>query len=136
MGTGTYPAARRLDGWMSGCTSTTSSACSLLRTDADPAVLRACRGWRSAPRAPRRRAGQRDIITAASTWHGATSVLEPMCRLYDSPGCAASRVLPVRGSAPTITLTGSYRFDASGERQRLRVANGKAYEMLSNSTAR
>src|SRR5205807_5886439 len=102
---------------------------------AEPAALRACRGMgdllvRTFGEAP----GQRDIIGAGEhLGMAATAVLEPMCRLYrftaDVRYLEFCRYLVRSYDQPhgprivrTLLETGSV----------YRVANGKAYEMLSN----
>jgi len=102
---------------------------------ADPAVLHACRAmgdllahtFGDAP-------GQRDIITAGEhVGMAATSVLEPMCRLYRFSGdtrhlefCKYVVRAYEHPRGPRIVstlLNGGSVYD---------TANGKAYEMLSN----
>ena len=133
---GTYPAARRWTGWDVWVHKyNLIGLLSYYELTADPAALRACRGMgdllaRTFGDAP----GQRDIVTAGEhIGMAATSVLEPMCRLYRFT--ADVRHLEFcqyvvraydhpRGPRIISTLleTGSV----------YRVANGKAYEMLSN----
>ncbi|MBS0580799.1 MAG: glycoside hydrolase family 127 protein [Proteobacteria bacterium] len=133
---GTYPAARRWTGWDVWVTKyTLIGLLSYYELTADPAALQAChaagdllaRTFGDAP-------GQRDIIAAGEHMGmAATSVLEPMCRLYRYT--AEGRHLEFcrylvrayeQAHGPRIVTTllageGVYR-----------VANGKAYEMLSN----
>ena len=86
---GTYPAARRWTGWDVWVHKyNLIGLLSYYELTADPAVLRACRGIgdllaRTFGDAP----GQRDIVTAGEHMGmAATSVLEPMCRLYRFTG--------------------------------------------------
>src|SRR5882762_10308275 len=133
---GTYPAARRWTGWDVWVHKyNLIGLLSYYELTADPAVLRACRGMgdllaRTFGDAP----GQRDIITAGEHMGmAATSVLEPMCRLYRFTGevrhlefCQYVVRAYDHPHGPRIvsTLLESGSVD--------RVANGKAYEMLSN----
>jgi DUF1680 family protein len=133
---GTYPAARRWTGWDVWVHKyNLIGLLSYYELTADPAVLRACRGMgdllaRTFGDAP----GQRDIIAAGEhVGMAATSVLEPMCRLYRFTGEARHlefcqylvRAYDHPGGPRIVsTLLDSGRV--------YRVANGKAYEMLSN----
>jgi DUF1680 family protein len=133
---GTYPAARRWTGWDVWVHKyNLIGLLSYYELTADPAVLRACRGMgdllaRTFGDAP----GQRDIVTAGEHMGmAATSVLEPMCRLYRFTGdvrhlefCQYVVRAYDHPHGPRIvsTLLESSSVD--------RVANGKAYEMLSN----
>jgi len=133
---GTYPAARRWTGWDVWVHKyNLIGLLSYYELTADPAVLRACRGMgdllaRTFGDAP----GQRDIVTAGEhIGMAATSVLEPMCRLYRFTGevrhlefCqyVVRAYDHPHGPGIVSTLLESASVD--------RVANGKAYEMLSN----
>ncbi|HEY2339882.1 MAG TPA: beta-L-arabinofuranosidase domain-containing protein, partial [Steroidobacteraceae bacterium] len=133
---GTYPAARRWSGWDVWVHKyNLIGLLSYYELTAEPAALAACRGMgdllaRTFGEAP----GQRDIIGAGEHMGmAATSVLEPMCKLYRFT--AESRYLEfceylVRSydhpHGPRIVTT----LLESGSVYR--VANGKAYEMLSN----
>jgi uncharacterized protein len=133
---GTYPASRRWTGWDVWVHKyNLIGLLSYYELSADRAALRACRGMgdllvRTFGDAP----GQRAIVSAGEhLGMAATSVLEPMCRLYRFTG--EGRYLDfceylVRAydhpQGPRIVTTllsggGVYR-----------VANAKAYEMLSN----
>jgi DUF1680 family protein len=133
---GTYPATRRWTGWDVWVHKyNLIGLLSYYELTGDPAVLRACRGMgdllvRTFGDAP----GQRDIVTAGEHMGmAATSVLEPMCRLYrftaDARHLEFCRYV-VRAydhpHGPRIVST----LLAGGSVYR--VANGKAYEMLSN----
>ncbi|TLZ11886.1 MAG: hypothetical protein E6K39_00005, partial [Gammaproteobacteria bacterium] len=133
---GTYPAARRWTGWDVWVQKySLIGLLSYYELTAEPAALRACRGMgdllvRTFGEAP----GQRDIIGAGEhLGMAATAVLEPMCRLYrftaDVRYLEFCRYLVRSYDQPhgprivrTLLETGSV----------YRVANGKAYEMLSN----
>ncbi len=133
---GTYPAARRWTGWDVWVHKyNLIGLLSYYELTADPAVLRACRGMgdllaRTFGDAP----GQRDIVAAGEhVGMAATSVLEPMCRLYRFSGDVrhlqfCQYVVRAydhpRGPRIVAELLHSGSVD--------RVANGKAYEMLSN----
>jgi len=133
---GTYPAARRWTGWDVWVHKyNLIGLLSYYELTADPAALQACRGMgdllvRTFGAAP----GQRDIIAAGEHMGmAATAVLEPMCRLYRFTAdgrylefCAYLVSAYEHPHGPRIVSTllaggGVYR-----------VANGKAYEMLSN----
>jgi DUF1680 family protein len=133
---GTYPAARRWTGWDVWVHKyNLIGLLSYYELTADPAVLRACRGMgdllaQTFGDAP----GQRDIIAAGEhIGMAATSVLEPMCRLYRFTGdqrhlqfCQYVVRAYDQPHGPRIVselLNGGSVW---------RVANGKAYEMLSN----
>ena len=133
---GTYPAARRWTGWDVWVHKyNLIGLLSYYELTADPAVLRACRGMgdllvRTFGDAP----GQRDIVTAGEHMGmAATSVLEPMCRLYRFTGdirhlefCQYVVRAYDHPHGPRIVSTlleGGTVY---------RVANAKAYEMLSN----
>ena len=133
---GTYPAARRWTGWDVWVHKyNLIGLLSYYELTADPAVLRACRGMgdllaRTFGEAP----GQRDIVSAGEhIGMAATCVLEPMCTLYRFTGDVRylefCRYLVRSYEHPhgprivsTLLQNGSV----------YRVANGKAYEMLSN----
>ncbi|TLZ09217.1 MAG: hypothetical protein E6K28_07650 [Gammaproteobacteria bacterium] len=133
---GTYAAARRWTGWDVWVQKySLIGLLSYYELTAEPAALRACRGMgdllvRTFGEAP----GQRDIIGAGEhLGMAATAVLEPMCRLYrftaDVRYLEFCRYLVRSYDQPhgprivrTLLETGSV----------YRVANGKAYEMLSN----
>ena len=133
---GTYPAARRWRGWDVWVHKyNLIGLLSYYDLTADPAALHACRGigdllCRTFGEAP----GQQDIIAAGEhIGMAATSVLEPMCRLYRftaDPRHLEFCKYIVRAydqpNGPRIVATllqvGSV----------YRTANGKAYEMLSN----
>jgi len=133
---GTYPAARRWTGWDVWVHKyNLIGLLSYYELTADAAALRTCRGVgdllvRTFGEAP----GQRDIISAGEHMGmAATAVLEPMCKLYRFSG--ERRYLEfcqylVRSydhpHGPRIVTT----LLESGSVYR--VANGKAYEMLSN----
>ncbi len=133
---GTYPAARRWTGWDVWVHKyNLIGLLSYYELTADPAVLRACRGMgdllaHTFGEAP----GQRDIIAAGEhIGMAATSVLEAMCRLYRFTGDARHLQFceylvraydHPRGPRIVAELLHSGSVD--------RVANGKAYEMLSN----
>jgi DUF1680 family protein len=133
---GTYPAAHRWTGWDVWVNKyTLIGLLSYYELTADPSALRAChaagdllaRTFGDGP-------GQRDIIAAGEHMGmAATSVLEPMCRLYRYT--AAMRHLEFcrylvrsydHAHGPRIVTT---LLEGKGV---YRVANGKAYEMLSN----
>ena len=133
---GTYPAARRWTGWDVWIHKyNLIGLLSYHELSADPAALQACRSMgdllvRTFGAGP----GQRDIIAAGEHMGmAATSVLEPMCRLYRFTGDARHlefcrylvRAYDQPGGPRIVTTLlqggGVYR-----------VANGKAYEMLSN----
>src|SRR5882757_2708767 len=133
---GTYPADRRWAGWDVWVHKyNLIGLLSYYELSADPAVLHSCRGmgdlivstFGDTP-------GQRDIISAGEhIGMAATSVLEPMCRLYRFTGdprhlefCRYLVRAYEQSNGPRIVSTllqggGVYR-----------TANGKAYEMLSN----
>jgi uncharacterized protein len=133
---GTYPAARHWQGWDVWVHKyNLVGLLSYYELTADVAALQACRGMgdllcRTFGEAP----GQQDIIAAAEhIGMAATSVLEPMCRLYRftaDPRHLEFCKYVVRAydqpNGPRIVSTllqvGSV----------YRTANGKAYEMLSN----
>src|SRR4029077_11422116 len=133
---GTYPAARRWTGWDVWVNKyNLIGILSYYELTAEPAALRSCRGMgdllvRTFGEAP----GQRDIIAAGEhVGMAATSLLEPMCRLYRFTGQAQYREFSeylVRSydhpHGPRIVTT---LLEGGGV---YRVANGKAYEMLSN----
>ena len=133
---GTYPAARRWTGWDVWVHKyNLIGLLSYYEFTAEPAVLRACRGMgdllaHTFGEAP----GQRDIIEAGEHMGmAATAVLEPMCRLYRLTADVRYRKFCeylVRSydhpHGPRIVST----LLESGSVYR--VANGKAYEMLSN----
>ena len=133
---GTYPATRRWTGWDVWVHKyTLIGLLSYYELTAEPAALRSCCGMgdllaRTFGEAP----GQRDIIAAGEhVGMAATSVLEPMCRLYRFTGQAQylefcqylvrSYDHPHGPRIVTTLLEGGGVY---------RVANGKAYEMLSN----
>ena len=133
---GTYPATRRWTGWDVWVHKyNLIGLLSYYELTAAPAALRACRGMgdllvRTFGEAP----GQRDIIGAGEHMGmAATAVLEPLCKLYRFT--ADLRYLEFceylvrsydhpHGPRIVTTLLESGRV--------YRVANGKAYEMLSN----
>jgi hypothetical protein len=133
---GTYPASRRWLGWDVWVHKyNLIGLLSYYELTADPAALQACRGMgdllcRTFGEAP----GQRDIIAAGEhIGMAATSVLEPMCRLYRFTAdprhldfCKYIIRAYDQPNGPRIVSTllqvGSV----------YRTANGKAYEMLSN----
>ncbi|HTL91572.1 MAG TPA: beta-L-arabinofuranosidase domain-containing protein, partial [Steroidobacteraceae bacterium] len=91
---GTYPATRRWTGWDVWVHKyNLIGLLSYYELTAEPAALRSCRGMgdllaRTFGEAP----GQRDIIAAGEhVGMAATSVLEPMCRLYRFTGQAQYR---------------------------------------------
>ncbi len=133
---GTYPAAHRWTGWDVWVNKyTLIGLLSYYELTAEPQALHACRAAgdllaRTFGDGP----GQRDIIAAGEHMGmAATSVLEPMCWLYRYTGetshlefCRYLVRSYERAHGPRIVTTllrgeGVYR-----------VANGKAYEMLSN----
>src|SRR5580704_8046835 len=133
---GTYPAARRWTGWDVWVHKyNIIGLLSYYELTADPAVLRACRGmgdllahtFGDAP-------GQRDIIAAGEhIGMAATSVLEPMCRLYRFTGDArhlqfCQYLVRASDHAHGPRIVAVLLHGGSVDR----VANGKAYEMLSN----
>jgi uncharacterized protein len=133
---GTYPTAHRWTGWDVWVNKyTLIGLLSYYELTAEPTALRAChaagdllaRTFGDGP-------GQRDIIPAGEHMGmAATSVLEPMCRLYrytaETGHLEFCRYL-VRSydhaHGPRIVTT---LLEGEGV---CRVANGKAYEMLSN----
>ncbi|HEY8052057.1 MAG TPA: beta-L-arabinofuranosidase domain-containing protein [Steroidobacteraceae bacterium] len=133
---GTYPAARRWTGWDVWVHKyNLIGLLSYYELTADPAALRACRGIgdllaRTFGDGP----GQRDIVDAGEhIGMAATSVLEPMCRLYRFSAdvrhlqfCQYVVRAYDHPHGPRIVST----LLESGSVYR--VANGKAYEMLSN----
>jgi uncharacterized protein len=133
---GTYPAARRWRGWDVWVHKyNLIGLLSYYELTADPAVLQACRGMgdllcRTFGEAP----GQQDIIAAGEhIGMAATSVLEPMCRLYRftaDPRHLEFCKYVVRAydkpNGPRIVSTLLQSGSVYG------TANGKAYEMLSN----
>src|SRR3984893_2465893 len=133
---GTYPASRRWAGWDVWVHKyNLIGLLSYYELSADPAALHACRAMgdllaRTFGDAP----GQRDIITAGEhIGMAATSVLEPMCKLYRFSGDARHLEFckyVVRAyeqpHGPRIVST----LLRSGSVYR--TANAKAYEMLSN----
>jgi DUF1680 family protein len=133
---GTYPAARRWAGWDVWVHKyNLIGLLSYYQLSADPAVLHACRAMgdllaRTFGDAP----GQRDIIRAGEhIGMAATSVLEPMCKLYRFTGdtrhlefCKYVVRAYEQPDGPRIVST----LLESGSVYR--TANGKAYEMLSN----
>jgi len=133
---GTYPAARRWTGWDVWVHKyNLIGLLSYYELTAEPAALAACRGMgdllvRTFGVAPE----QRDIVAAGEHMGmAATAVLEPMCRLYrftaDGRYLEFCRYLVRSYDEPrgprivTTLLEGGSVY---------RVANGKAYEMLSN----
>ena len=133
---GTYPATRRWTGWDVWVHKyNLIGLLSYYQLTAEPAALRSCCGMgdllaRTFGEAP----GQRDIIAAGEHMGmAATAVLEPMCRLYRFTGQPRYREFCgylVRSydhpHGPRIVTT---LLEGGGV---YRVANGKAYEMLSN----
>jgi uncharacterized protein len=133
---GTYPATRRWASWDVWVHKyNLIGLLSYYELSADPAVLRACRGMgdllaRTFGEAP----GQRDIISAGEhIGMAATSVLEPMCKLYRFTGDARHLEFckyVVRAyeqpHGPRIVSTLLHNGSV------YRTANAKAYEMLSN----
>jgi hypothetical protein len=133
---GTYPAARRWSGWDVWVHKyNLIGLLSYYELTADPAALQACRRMgdllcRTFGDLP----GQKDIIAAGEhIGMAATSVLEPMCRLYRFTAdvrhlefCNYIVRAYDRANGPRIVTTllesGSVYL----------TANGKAYEMLSN----
>jgi hypothetical protein len=133
---GTYPAARRWQGWDVWVHKyNLIGLLSYYELTADAAALQACRGMgdllcRTFGDAP----GQRDIIAAGEhIGMAATSVLEPMCRLYRFTGEARHlefcRYLVRAYDQPNGPQIVSSLLQGNGV---YRTANGKAYEMLSN----
>ena len=133
---GTYPADRRWTGWDVWVHKyNLIGLLSYYELSADPAVLHTCRGMGDLiVRTFGDSLGQRDIVGAGEhIGMAATSVLEPMCRLYRFTGdprhlefCEYVVRSYERADGPRIVSTllrggGVYR-----------TANGKAYEMLSN----
>jgi len=133
---GTYPTAHRWTGWDVWVHKyTLIGLLSYYELTAEPSALRACQAAgdllaRTFGEGP----GQRDVIAAGEHMGmAATSVLEPMCRLYrytaDTRHLEFCRYL-VRSyehpHGPRIVTT---LLEGGGV---YRVANGKAYEMLSN----
>jgi DUF1680 family protein len=133
---GTYPATGRWAGWDVWVHKyNLIGLLSYYELSADPAVLQACRAMgdllaRTFGDAP----GQRDIISAGEhIGMAATSVLEPMCKLYRFTGDARHLEFckyVVRGyeqpHGPRIVSTLLHSGSV------YRTANAKAYEMLSN----
>jgi DUF1680 family protein len=133
---GTYPAARRWRGWDVWVHKyNLIGLLSYYELSADPAALQACRRMgdllcRTFGEAP----GQQDIIAAGEhIGMAATSVLEPMCRLYRftaDPRHLEFCKYVVRAydqpNGPRIVSTLLQSGSVYG------TANGKAYEMLSN----
>jgi DUF1680 family protein len=133
---GTYPAARRWTGWDVWVHKyNLIGLLSYYQLSADPAVLRACRAMgdllaHTFGEAP----GQRDIISAGEhIGMAATSVLEPMCRLYRFTGdtrhlefCEHVVRAYEQPHGPRIVSTLLHSGSV------YRTANAKAYEMLSN----
>jgi DUF1680 family protein len=133
---GTYPAARRWSGWDVWVHKyNLIGLLSYYELTGEPGALTACRGMgdllvRTFGEAP----GQRDIIGAGEhVGMAATSVLEPMCKLYRLTGeprylqfCQYLVRAYDHPHGPRIVTT----LLESGSVYR--VANGKAYEMLSN----
>jgi uncharacterized protein len=133
---GTYPATGRWAGWDVWVHKyNLIGLLSYYELSADPAVLRACRAMgdllaRTFGDAP----GQRDIISAGEhVGMAATSVLEPMCKLYRFSGdtrhlefCKYVVRAYEQPNGPRIVSTLLDSGSVYG------TANGKAYEMLSN----
>lgn len=133
---GTYPTARRWQGWDVWVHKyNLIGLLSYYELTADPAALQACRGMgdllcRTFGDSP----GQRDIIAAGEhIGMAATSVLEPMCRLYRFTGeprhldfCRYVVRAYDQPNGPRIVSTLLLSGSVYG------TANGKAYEMLSN----
>jgi len=133
---GTYPAARRWTGWDVWVHKyNLIGLLSYYELTGDHEALRACHAVgnllvRTFGEAP----GQRDILEAGEhVGMAALSVLEPMCRLYrftgDERQLEFCRYLLRAGEGPrgpriVAALTAGASVD--------QVANGKAYEMLSN----
>ncbi|MBV8853647.1 MAG: glycoside hydrolase family 127 protein, partial [Sinobacteraceae bacterium] len=133
---GTYPAAHRWTGWDVWVHKyTLIGLLSYYELTGEPTALRACRAAGDLlTRTFGERAGQHDIIAAgAHMGMAATSVLEPMCRLYRytaEPAQLEFCQYLVRAyehpHGPRIVST---LLRGGGVYQ---VGNGKAYEMLSN----
>jgi DUF1680 family protein len=133
---GTYPTARRWTGWDVWVHKyTLIGLLSYYELTAEPSALRACHGAGDLlARTFGERLGQRDIIAAGEHMGmAATSVLEPMCRLYRYT--AEGRHLEFcryllrsydHPHGPRIVTT---LLEGDGV---YKIANGKAYEMLSN----
>ena len=133
---GTYPADRRWAGWDVWVHKyNLIGLLSYYELSADPAALHSCRRMGDLIVSTFGEAsGQRDIVAAGEhIGMAATSVLEPMCRLYRFTGdprhlefCKYVVRAYEQANGPRIVSTllaggGVYR-----------TANGKAYEMLSN----
>jgi DUF1680 family protein len=133
---GTYPADRRWTGWDVWVHKyNLIGLLSYYELSADPAVLQSCRAMGDLMVSTFGDAsGQRDIVGAGEhIGMAATSVLEPMCRLYRFTGdprhlefCNYIVRAYEQPNGPRIVST-LLRGDGV-----YRVANGKAYEMLSN----
>jgi DUF1680 family protein len=133
---GTYPATRRWAGWDVWVHKyNLIGLLSYYELSADPTVLHACRAMgdllaRTFGDAP----GQRDIISAGEhIGMAATSVLEPMCKLYRFTGdtrhldfCRYIVRAYEQPHGPRIVSTLLHGGSV------YRTANAKAYEMLSN----
>jgi DUF1680 family protein len=133
---GTYPASRRWAGWDVWVHKyNLIGLLSYYELSADPAVLHACRAMgdllaRTFGDGP----GQRDIIRAGEhIGMAATSVLEPMCKLYRYSGdmrhldfCKYVVRAYEQPHGPRIVSTLLHGDSV------YRTANAKAYEMLSN----
>jgi uncharacterized protein len=133
---GTYPAARRWQSWDVWVHKyNLIGLLSYYELTADPAALQACRRMgdvlcRTFGEAP----GQRDIIAAGEhIGMAATSVLEPMCRLYrftaDPRHLEFCQYIVRAYDQPNGPRIVSTLLQAGSV---YHTANGKAYEMLSN----